>query len=102
MSTISRYTLEDGSQVNEVPADYTGWLLDNYGNKAWYQDGKYHRLDGPAFIQEKGNVNYWFYKSKRHRIAGPAYYDQLYGYKIYYIHHIQILKISKLILIINY
>jgi hypothetical protein len=65
------YTLEDGSQIKAIPAKYTGWFLDNYGNKYWYQDGKYHRLDGPAWEEADGSKA-WLQYGKLHRIDGPA------------------------------
>jgi hypothetical protein len=42
------YKLEDGSQVKDIPVNYTGWLVTAYGIKAWYRHGKLHRLYGPA------------------------------------------------------
>lgn len=29
------------------------------GTKIWYQDGKKHRLDGPAVIRSCGIIEYW-------------------------------------------
>jgi hypothetical protein len=49
------YKLEDGSQVENIPANYTGWFVDGYGTKSWYQHGKLHRLDGPALEAYKGS-----------------------------------------------
>lgn len=35
------------------------------------QQGRLHRLDGPAFIQ--GNIQIWHLDGKRHRLDGPAF-----------------------------
>jgi hypothetical protein len=66
MSTISRCTLEDR------PDYYTGWLITRYGNKLWYQEGKLHRLDGPAWEWALGSEE-WYYQGKYHRLDGPAW-----------------------------
>jgi hypothetical protein len=63
--------LEDGSQVNKVPVNYTGWFIDEYGDKNWYQDGKQHRLDGPAWEEYEGSKA-WYHDDKLHRLDGPA------------------------------
>ena len=41
------------------------------GNKRWYQNGKLHRLDGPAREDSNGS-KHWFLNGKRHREDGPA------------------------------
>ena len=42
------------------------------GTKWWYQNGKHHRLDGPAIEYSNGD-KFWFQNGKRHRLDGPAY-----------------------------
>ena len=41
------------------------------GDNTWYQNGKKHRLDGPAVIKSNGTEK-WFIKGKKHRLDGPA------------------------------
>ena len=41
------------------------------GSKTWYQNGERHRLDGPACEYANGN-KFWFQNGKRHRLDGPA------------------------------
>jgi len=41
-------------------------------NKAWWINGKLHRKDGPAIFRTSG-VHEWFINDKRHRDDGPAY-----------------------------
>ena len=41
------------------------------GNKLWYQNGKLHRLDGPAVEWSDGD-KFWYQNGKRHRLDGPA------------------------------
>lgn len=43
---------------------------------AWFQDGKKHKEDGPAFIYYKNGIEYcteWYQLGLRHRTDGPAY-----------------------------
>jgi hypothetical protein len=37
----------------------------------WLQDGKRHRLDGPAITETNGTLK-WFLNEKYHRLDGPA------------------------------
>ena len=53
--------------------EYTVQVYAN-GNRAWYQDGKFHRLDGPAIEQTNGS-KFWYQNDKRHRLDGPAVED---------------------------
>jgi hypothetical protein len=39
------------------------------GTKYWYQNGKSHRLDGPAI---DNGTKYWYQNGQRHRLDGPA------------------------------
>ena len=41
------------------------------GDIKWFQNGKRHRLDGPACEYANGNKT-WFQNDKRHRLDGPA------------------------------
>jgi hypothetical protein len=43
------FTLENGSKVKFVSNKYNGSVVNDYGNKAWYQCGKLHRLAAPAY-----------------------------------------------------
>ncbi len=60
-----------------------GLTIDEYGNKCWYLNGKYHRTDGPA-IEYRNGTKCWYLNDKRHRTDGPAieYYN---GYKFWYL-----------------
>jgi len=48
-----------------------GHYIDEDGDEVWVQDGKYHRLDGPAIIGKNGS-NEWLVRGQYHRIDGPA------------------------------
>jgi len=64
--------------------EYKVEVYDN-GNKAWYQNGKRHRLDGPAVEYANGGKGkFWYQNDKLHRLDGPAveYSD---GYKEWFI-----------------
>lgn len=39
--------------------------------KVWYQNGEYHRIDGPA-IEYPDGTKYWYQNGNRHRTDGPA------------------------------
>jgi len=45
--------------------------VDDTGTKHWYQDGKRHRVDGPAAEYADG-TKVWYQDGKRHRVDGPA------------------------------
>jgi hypothetical protein len=56
---------------SEIPWNYTGIVEYFNGNKAWYLNGKYHRVDGPAFEYSSGTKS-WYLYGKLHRVDGPA------------------------------
>jgi len=41
------------------------------GDKLWYNNNKYHRIDGPAKIYSNGG-KYWYNNDKCQRLDGPA------------------------------
>lgn len=46
--------------------------IDEFGTKHWRnENGKHHRLDGPAWEDVKGN-KFWCQYGKYHRLDGPA------------------------------
>ena len=36
-----------------------GYYTDEFGNQYWYLNGKLHREDGPAYIDEDGSQQWW-------------------------------------------
>ena len=46
-------------------------VISKYGSKAWYLNGKLHRINGPAVKCAYGN-KYWYLNGKLHREDGPA------------------------------
>ena len=42
------------------------------GTKYWYQNGKLHRLDGPAIEYSYGGNKLWYQNGQLHRLDGPA------------------------------
>ncbi len=48
-----------------------GPAIINDGNEMWFKDGNYHRVDGPAIIFKNGDKE-WYWEGKRHREDGPA------------------------------
>ena len=48
------------------------YVVKVYENRTeWFQNGKRHRLDGPA-AEWKDGCKMWFQNGKRHRLDGPA------------------------------
>ena len=45
--------------------------VDDYKTISWYQNGKCHRLDGPA-VEHANGSKHWYLNGERHRIDGPA------------------------------
>ena len=41
------------------------------GDRFWYQNGKRHRLDGPAIEYADGD-RFWYQNGQLHRLDGPA------------------------------
>jgi hypothetical protein len=97
MSTLIRYTLEDGSKVNIIPDDYTGIATTSCGSKFWYQDGKLHRLDGPTCEWYNG-TKIWCQYGKYHRLEGPAK-EWADGKQLWWINGKWITKATKIICI---
>ena len=67
MSNLLELRDDDG----KLHCDDGAALIDQYGNKFWYQHGKQHREDGPATEYTDGS-KFWFFRDMRHRIDGPA------------------------------
>lgn len=57
---------------------------------AWYNKGKLHRENGPAFDYPSWGYSEWWYNGKRHRLDGPAVIDE--GEEQYWINDIQYSK----------
>jgi len=57
--------------------------VDEYGTISWFQNGKCHRLDGPAIEWADGSKS-WYQNGKLHRLDGPAF-ECVNGSKSWYI-----------------
>jgi hypothetical protein len=44
---------------SEIPENYTGIAEYPNGDKYWFKEGKYHRLDGPVFEWANGYKRYY-------------------------------------------
>jgi len=51
--------------------NFTGCLINNDNDKAWFKNGLKHREDGPAIDCVIGN-RWWYKNGKNHREDGPA------------------------------
>ena len=45
--------------------------VDRYGNKYWFLNNQFHRIDGPA-VEYSDGTKEWFLNGDRHRTNGPA------------------------------
>ena len=77
------------------------------GTKYWFQNGKQHRLDGPA-VEFADGSKYWCQNGKLHRLDGPAV-EHIDGSKRWYkndkrvlLRHLLILKLKKLMIYVNW
>ena len=46
------------------------YVSQKYDIEAWYKDGKFHRIGGPAYRHKNNYV--WFKDGELHRLDGPA------------------------------
>lgn len=53
-----------------ISAGFTGQKIYD-DSEIWYLNGRYHRIDGPAFVDDSGFVAWWAH-GRRHRMDGPA------------------------------
>jgi hypothetical protein len=58
-------------------------IIDDRGNKFWYQNDLLHRTDGPA-IEFASGAKSWYHNGLRHRTDGPAI-ERADGDKYWYI-----------------
>ena len=73
-----------------IPLDFTGICKTlDYNAIFYYKNGKPHREDGPAIIEQCGD-KYWYLNGEFHRESGPAkeyfygdYKDWFYKNKMY-------------------
>lgn len=52
----------------------SGNLVNTFGHQIWYENCKFHRIDGPAVIFPDGR-KYWYQNGLLHRIDGPVIED---------------------------
>lgn len=48
-----------------------GLIISRCGTQRWFKNGKRHREDGPAVINNN-NDKYWYRNGLLHRLDGPA------------------------------
>jgi len=46
-------------------------VIDEDGDKFWYQNGIRHRVDGPA-VEYADGTKHWYQNGQLHRVDGPA------------------------------
>ncbi len=60
------------------------FFREDHNSKGWFnENGKYHKIDGPALIYDYGYQE-WYRDGKLHRDDGPAI-ERADGYKAWYI-----------------
>lgn len=65
---------------NEVK---NGLVIEKTGQKSWYQDGEFHREDGPAVELADGST-YWYKNGKFHRDGDEPAIEKAEGRKYWY------------------
>jgi len=66
--SVSTYSLITGNLHSFFGASA---VVSAYGGQEWWQNGQWHRDEGPACICANGN-HHWFQHNKLHRDNGPA------------------------------
>jgi hypothetical protein len=62
-----------------------GLIVNERGDKFWFLNDQHHRdADYPAVERHNGDKEWWQY-GKRHRLDGPAYKDAA-GYEEWWVH----------------
>ena len=67
----AKFNLDVAWAIKKFNLDFSGTIENSDGSKHWYQNGKYHRFDGPA-IEYSNGYKHWYQNGKRHRLDGPA------------------------------
>jgi hypothetical protein len=60
-----------GEKHSEIPKGFTGIVEWSDGTREWHLNGKFHRVDGPAWEGANGTKE-WHLNGKLHRVDGPA------------------------------
>jgi hypothetical protein len=55
----------------------------NNGTKAWYQHGRFHRLDGPA-VEWPNGCKDWYYKGKRISCSSQEEFERIIRLKAFW------------------
>jgi hypothetical protein len=64
--------MQQFNRLEDVPKNFTGkCMTKDDGTICYYQNGKPHRLDGPAEFFPSG-TKVWWKEGKEHRLDGPA------------------------------
>ena len=53
------------------PSNFSGIVIEEDNDKFWYQNGLFHRADGPA-IEWSNGTKMWYQNGQLHRLDGPA------------------------------
>lgn len=62
----------------DIPKDFTGVCrVFERSETRWYVNGKAHRKNAPAVINDNG-MQQWWLNGQRHRLNGPAVYGRQY------------------------
>ena len=85
-SVCSQITIEKIITLDELYQLTTGKFVRHNGAIEYYQDGKFHRLDGPAIECALGRKE-WYKNGVLHRLDGPAI-EWLDGTKQWYLNGI--------------
>ena len=89
LTTLDGEFIEE-TEVFPTNTNFTGIVEYTSKSKQYYQNGKRHRLNGPAVEYADGSC-LWYVEGKRHRVEGPAA-DYKNGSKYYFVNDEMIFK----------
>ena len=67
----AKFNLDVAWAIKKFNLDFSGTIENSNGTRYWYQNGKRHRLDGPA-IEAHSGYKAWYQDDRLHRLDGPA------------------------------
>jgi len=63
--------------LDEKRRELVGIVKWNDGSQIYYQNGKWHRTDGPAIIRFDNSVEYWIHGTKTTKEGQELYYSMM-------------------------
>ena len=72
---MKEITYEQWNKLSyEEANNFSGIVRWREGTQSYYQNGLYHRIDGPTYIGSNGQVSYWIDGERVSKEAQELYY----------------------------